>query len=220
MSANKREHIDPDEMEVCLKVLQQVASTSGTIPRDMRFNTLISKIYREGKRHDLNSKKESARLEDRETLSATSMVKIQRDALPAIKALEASTPPERVLNKPEKCYVCKAAYTEVHFFYHSLCPVCAEYNYRMRDIHSDLTGRTAMVTGGRVKIGYQTVLRLLRDGAQVILTTRFPHAAAARFDEESDVSDWRDRLRIYGLDLRNIPVVEEFAQMLLATEPA
>jgi NAD(P)-dependent dehydrogenase (short-subunit alcohol dehydrogenase family) len=90
----------------------------------------------------------------------------------------------------------------------------------MREIHADVTGRTALVTGGRVKIGFQTVLRLLRDGANVILTTRFPHGAAARFHEEADSADWRDRLRIHGLDLRNLPVVEEFACHLLQTEPA
>ncbi len=44
----------------------------------------------------------------------------------------------------------------------------------------DLTGRVAIVTGARVKIGYQAAILLLRAGARVIVTTRFPHDAAAR----------------------------------------
>jgi NAD(P)-dependent dehydrogenase (short-subunit alcohol dehydrogenase family) len=151
------------------------------------------------------------------------MVQIQRDALPAETALlgaPAGTTLVRTLNQPESCYVCKKDFTEVHFFYHLLCPECAAFNYRMRGLHADLTGRTALVTGGRVKIGFQTVLRLLRDGAKVLVTTRFPHAAARRFHAEADSADWRDRLHLYGLDLRNIPAVEAFARHLLHTEPA
>ena len=90
----------------------------------------------------------------------------------------------------------------------------------MRAVRADLTGRTALMTGGRIKIGYQTALRLLRDGAKVIVTTRFPHAAARRFHAEADSAQWAARLHLYGLDLRNIPAVEAFAQHLLDTEPA
>jgi len=89
----------------------------------------------------------------------------------------------------------------------------------MRHLSADLTGRTALVTGGRVKIGYQLVLRLLRDGAKVIVTTRFANAAARRFNAESDSADWSDRLHVYSLDLRNLPAVEGFANHLLETEP-
>ena len=152
------------------------------------------------------------------------MVQIQRDALPAAAALLSTTltptPAGRRLSQPECCYICKAAYTEVHFFYHLLCPECAEFNFRMREARADLSGRTALVTGGRVKIGFQTVLRLLRDGARVLVTTRFPSAAAQRFYAETDASEWSDRLRLYGLDLRNIPAVESFARHLRDTEPS
>ncbi len=150
------------------------------------------------------------------------MVQLQRDALPP-SLLTVEPPPgftARTLNQPENCYVCKENYTQVHFFYHLLCPTCAAFNYDMRRLSADLTGRTALVTGGRVKIGYQTVLRLLRDGAGVIVTTRFPHAAARRFHAEEDSDQWNGRLRLYGLDLRNIPAVETFARHLLVAEPS
>ncbi|MBC8103908.1 MAG: SDR family oxidoreductase [Cytophagales bacterium] len=217
--------IPPEEMEICLQVLQKIADSHGAIARTDRFNGLVSRVYREGKRRDLYEERRRQLREDRALQSTTAMVQIQRDALPAAAALlSSSTPAEtggrgRTLNQPECCYICKEDYTEVHFFYHLLCPKCAAYNYQMRDLSADLRGRTALVTGGRVKIGHQMVLRLLRDGAKVIVTTRFPHAAARRFHAESDSARWADRLHLYGLDLRNIPAVESFARHLLLAEP-
>jgi len=212
--------IAPEEMDICLKVLQQVASSNGTANRSQRFNSLISKVYREGRKYDQQAEKQRQESEDRAVLAATGMVQIQRDAVSAA----ALPPPEhtivRTLNQPECCYICKASYTEVHFFYHLLCPKCAAYNFEMRSLSSDLKGRTALVTGGRVKIGHEMVLRLLRDGAKVIVVTRFPHAAAKRLHGEPDSADWIDRVHCYGLDLRNIPAVETFARYLLDTEPS
>ncbi|MCA2996664.1 MAG: oxidoreductase, partial [Gemmatimonas sp.] len=76
--------------------------------------------------------------------------------------------------EPQHCYVCKQQYTVLHHFYDQLCPTCAEFNYRKRTELADLSGRTALLTGGRVKIGYQAGIKLLRAGAHLIVTTRFP----------------------------------------------
>ena len=212
----------PEEIEHCLEVLQRIADSHGTIPRSERFNSLVSKLYREGKRRDLHVERRRQEAEDRALRATAAMVRIQQDAPPAARLTAEpppDTPPRRTLNRPECCYICKEDYTEVHFFYHLLCPKCAAFNYQMRDLHADLAGRVALVTGGRVKIGFQTVLRLLRDGAKVIVTTRFPHAAARRFHAEPDAAVWEDRLHLYGLDLRNIPAVESFARHLIANEP-
>ena len=214
--------VSPEEIQQCIEVLQQIADSHGTVRRTDRFNGLISKLYREGKRRDLREERQRHKVEDRASLATTAMVQLQRDALPPA-LLTVEPPPgfaSRTLNQPENCYVCKEGYTEVHFFYHLLCPKCAVFNYNMRHVSADLTGRTALVTGGRVKIGYQTALRLLRDGANVIVTTRFPLAAARRFHAEDDADQWEDRLQLHGLDLRNIPAVETFARHLLETEPA
>ena len=43
----------------------------------------------------------------------------------------------------------------IHHFYDQLCPACAELNFRKRTELADLRGRVALLTGGRVKIGYQ-----------------------------------------------------------------
>ncbi|MBA2627294.1 MAG: SDR family oxidoreductase [Gemmatimonadales bacterium] len=113
------------------------------------------------------------------------------------------------------CYVCKQAYTTLHHFYDQLCPPCAELNFRKRTESADLRGRVALLTGGRVKIGYQAGLKLLRAGAQLIVTTRFPRDSAARYAQEADFGEWGHRLEIFGLDLRHTPSVEAFCRELL-----
>jgi NAD(P)-dependent dehydrogenase (short-subunit alcohol dehydrogenase family) len=108
------------------------------------------------------------------------------------------------------CYVCKVEFKRLHFFYDSMCPSCAELNYSKRFQTTSLKGRTALITGSRVKIGYQVSLKLLRAGAEVIATTRFPMDSALRFSQEADFEQWKNRLHIYGLDLRHTPSVEIF----------
>jgi NAD(P)-dependent dehydrogenase (short-subunit alcohol dehydrogenase family) len=117
----------------------------------------------------------------------------------------------------QHCYVCKEKYTGIHHFYDQLCASCAELNYRKRTELADLRGRVALMTGGRVKIGYQAGLKLLRCGAHLIVTTRFPRDAAARYWQEPDFTKWSDRLEIFGLDLRHTPSVEAFCHELLTT---
>ena len=111
----------------------------------------------------------------------------------------------------------QAALQPAHPFYDQLCPPCAEFNFAKRSETADLSGRVALLTGGRVKIGYQAGIKLLRAGAQLIVTTRFPRDSAARYAQEQDFADWDDRLEIYGLDLRHTPSVEAFCHHLLAT---
>ncbi len=213
--------IPPDELEICLSVLQRIADSRGTIPRSDRLNSLVAKVYRDGKQRDKNAEKRRLENEDRDLQAKTTMVRIQRDALPATTPmLPPVTEVVRTLNAPETCYVCKARFTELHGFYHLLCPSCAAFNFQMRHLRADLTGQTALVTGGRVKIGHQTVLKLLRDGAKVIVTTRFPYAAANRLHAEPDSAEWLHRVQVFGLDLRNLPAVEAFAEHLLRTEPS
>ena len=123
------------------------------------------------------------------------------------------------LQVPRNCYICKREFDRVHFHYDSMCGDCAELNWEKRHQRADLTGRYALVTGGRVKIGYQAALKLLRAGAQVVVTTRFPRDGARRFLEESDSRQWTDRLQLHGLDLRHTPSVEALAEHLVETLP-
>jgi NAD(P)-dependent dehydrogenase (short-subunit alcohol dehydrogenase family) len=125
--------------------------------------------------------------------------------------------PEREAIEPQHCYVCKAKYSILHHFYDQLCPPCATFNFAKRTELADLTGRVALLTGGRVKIGYQAGLKLLRAGAHLIVTTRFPRDSADRYAREADFDTWGHRLEVFGLDLRHTPSVEAFCHELLAT---
>ncbi len=126
------------------------------------------------------------------------------------------TEPRKTLD-PQHCYICKEDYSVVHHFYDRLCPECGDLNFTKRTELADLRGRVALLTGGRVKIGYQAGLKLLRAGAQLIVTTRFPRDSATRYAAEPDFDAWRDRLEIFGLDLRHTPSVEAFCAHLAAT---
>jgi NAD(P)-dependent dehydrogenase (short-subunit alcohol dehydrogenase family) len=135
---------------------------------------------------------------------------------PEIEPQEVENNPEfREVVEPQNCYICKKDYTTIHHFYDQLCPQCAELNFRKRTELADLRGRVALLTGGRVKIGYQAGIKLLRAGAQLIVTTRFPRDSALRYAQEPDFQEWGHRLEIFGLDLRHTPSVEAFCQHMM-----
>ncbi|MFG2855961.1 SDR family NAD(P)-dependent oxidoreductase [Streptomyces mirabilis] len=108
-----------------------------------------------------------------------------------------------VFVKPRSCYVCKTPYRQVDAFYHRLCPDCAADNTARRALTTDLSGRRALLTGGRVKIGFQLALMMLRDGAELLVTSRFPHDTMRRFRAEPGSAKWLDRLTVLAVDLRD-----------------
>jgi NAD(P)-dependent dehydrogenase (short-subunit alcohol dehydrogenase family) len=118
------------------------------------------------------------------------------------------------LKAERSCYVCLSRFKVLHHFYDTMCMPCAELNYKKRFQSADLTGQVALITGSRLKIGYHATLMMLRAGAEVIATTRFPKDSAVRFSKEPDFKNWGHRLHIYGLDLRHTPSVEIFANYI------
>ncbi|AFZ23847.1 dehydrogenase of unknown specificity, short-chain alcohol dehydrogenase like protein [Cylindrospermum stagnale PCC 7417] len=212
--------IPPEELEICLKVLQQISEDPTLINSHERCKSLIAKIYKNGKKGTRRAIQQHEKAEDRQIQAMTLMVQSQHFPKPPVALPDASKLITKKLNNPKNCYICKAPYSDIHFFYHCLCPTCAAFNYDQRSQRTDLTGRVALVTGGRVKIGYQVALRMLRDGARVIVTTRFPGDSVRRFSEEPDFAEWRSHLQIHGLDLRYIPAVEAFVGHLCQTESA
>ena len=164
---------------------------------------------------------------DQSKLNATGIRKLRQkpvfttpNVLPpeGFESLEITDDPEFCeVTEPQNCYICKSDYTTLHHFYDQLCPSCAELNFRKRTELADLRGRVALLTGGRVKIGYQAGIKLLRAGAQLIVSTRFPRDSALRYAAEPDFPEWGNRLEIFGLDLRHTPSVEAFCRHLLAT---
>lgn len=184
---------------------------AGQFSRPAKFEIL--------KRHRFLSKlHHKQRLNQDRNVRATTGIREARKAsvfeAPAKIANSASQDPIQELSKPQHCYVCKVPYTRIHSFYDSMCIDCGEFNYQKRFQSASLEGKVALITGSRLKIGYQASLMMLRAGARVIATTRFPVDAALRFSKEGDFANWGHRLQIHGLDLRHTPSVEIFARYI------
>lgn len=113
------------------------------------------------------------------------------------------------MNQSNLCYVCKQPYTNSNEFYPELCQPCGHLNKERRDATADLNGYSALVTGGRLKIGFETALKLLRCGADTIVTTRFLDDAYRRFKDQPDFDSWASRLTILPADFRLLASVEE-----------
>ena len=141
----------------------------------------------------------------------------ETQGIPLVSSAQGAT--AGTLLKARPCYICKEPYVEVDAFYHQLCPACARLNHAKRDARTDLTGKRALLTGGRAKIGMYIALRLLRDGATTTITTRFPRDAARRFAAMPDSADWLDRLSIVGIDLRDPAQVVALADAVAAQGP-
>jgi NAD(P)-dependent dehydrogenase (short-subunit alcohol dehydrogenase family) len=124
-----------------------------------------------------------------------------------------------ILHGTRSCYTCKIKYSELHHFYDSLCPICADLNWQKRIQKCDMKDRICLVTGGRVKIGFQCCLKLLRCGATVIATSRFPFDTALRFSTQNDFLEWKDKIVIYGIDLRDLRHLEYFCDMIIKKFP-
>ncbi len=222
-----------EEIQQCIALLEELTHNSealtelseeqrialikaaGTFSRPSKLEILkrhksVRKIFR--KKHKTEDRNIRAMTGIREARKASVFQAPEK----VLTAGEASTHSE--LNKRQHCYVCKTEYTRLHPFYDSMCLDCGEFNYQKRFQSASLEGRTALITGARLKIGYQASLMMLRAGAKVIATTRFPVDAALRFSREADFAEWGHRLQIHGLDLRHIPSVEIFARYIEQTE--
>jgi NAD(P)-dependent dehydrogenase (short-subunit alcohol dehydrogenase family) len=154
----------------------------------------------------------TAPIDDTETVDADAHIHDNTNAAGAAPNVDDNT-----LHDARICYVCKQPYQKLHTFYDQLCPTCGDVNFARRQPRLDLTGRTALVTGARVKIGYHAAIMLLRNGANVVVTTRFPADAAARYAREPDFAAWGHRLQVWGLDLRHTPSVEGVARALTSS---
>eukprot|EP00927_Polykrikos_kofoidii_P046352 TRINITY_DN40583_c0_g1_i1.p1 TRINITY_DN40583_c0_g1~~TRINITY_DN40583_c0_g1_i1.p1 ORF type:complete len:561 (+),score=106.89 TRINITY_DN40583_c0_g1_i1:21-1703(+) len=128
---------------------------------------------------------------------------------------EPSASPE--LGHPRACYVCHRRFTTLHHFYDRLCPPCAELNWQKRLQAPQLTADfVAFVSGGRVKIGFEVAKKLLRCGATVLVTSRFPRDCCGRFAALSDFESFADRLQVYGVDFRSLDSVHRLCEELSA----
>ncbi len=198
------------EWETCLKVLHALKENPLENPDNQQFGTLITKIHKKAKKTNRKESYATKKIADLETILNS---EISKNALQntAVYNEENEAPQSFTkLNVPKNCYCCNTSYSLAHSFYNRLCPSCAEINYAYRFKNLDLTNRKIIITGGRVKIGYATALKMLRSNAHVTVTTRFPASALDQFQQEEDYKSWKDNLVVYGLDLRNLNSVENF----------
>lgn len=112
----------------------------------------------------------------------------------------------KIKKKTKQCYDCKKGYNMTFILsgYPDLCFACGIKNYKKKNTPVNLSNMTAYVSGARHKIGFETVLMLLRYGAKVIASTRFPNAAWYNYKGEPDFENWKDRLEIIRCDFTQI----------------
>lgn len=203
------------------EVLQFLSRHPFDSPDAERLKGLVTKIYKTARKEIRQTESERRYQADQQKLQNT--VVFQQGLKSSINHTITDTiylPVQQELENACICYSCRQPYTTVHYHYHRLCPTCAQIHLEKKAQRVSLTGRTAIVTGARMKIGYATALRLLRDGATVIATTRFAADALLHYTKEPDYALWKDRLTIYELDLISLPQVEQFIQYLYQTLPA
>ncbi|MCW2777282.1 MAG: putative short chain dehydrogenase [Frankiales bacterium] len=214
--------IDPERLAVFLEVaaeLEDQPSDSPDVAVAMRATARLFKSVKVNRRRE---KRIEVLENDLAVTAATATAAPDRiDDETRGVPLQATATSRTVgtLKNPRSCYVCKQRYTEVDAFYHQLCPVCAAENAARRDARTDLTGRRALLTGGRAKIGMHIALRLLRDGAHTTITTRFPNDAVRRFAGMPDSADWLHRLKVVGIDLRDPRQVVDLCDTVAADGP-
>ncbi|MDT5032771.1 MAG: hypothetical protein QOC94_2942 [Actinoplanes sp.] len=214
--------IDPQRLALCLEVLAEVETLPVEHPDAVAVRHATAGLFKTVKLRRRRERRDAILDADRAVTAATATgapgrIDDETAGLPLRTATQAPT--AGILLQSRGCYVCKKRYTVVDAFYHQLCPQCAALNHSRRDARTDLTGRRALLTGGRAKIGMYIALRLLRDGAHTTITTRFPHDAVRRFAAMPDSADWLHRLRVVGIDLRDPAQVVALADSVAARGP-
>ncbi len=214
--------IDPDRLAEALAVLAEVERLPTEHRDAVAVRRATGRLFKTVKEQRRAERRSAIRANDEAVTAATATGAPGRvDDETRGLALSSSAGGQRAgtLRQARACYICKQRYREVDAFYHQLCPSCAALNHERRDARTDLTGRRALLTGGRAKIGMYIALRLLRDGAHTTITTRFPHDAVRRFSAMADSADWLHRLRVVGVDLRDPRQVVALADDVAARGP-
>ncbi|MCH9640801.1 MAG: SDR family NAD(P)-dependent oxidoreductase [Actinomycetia bacterium] len=214
--------IDPEQLRTCLRVLSQVEALDPEHPDAVAVRRATAGIYKSVKLARRKAKRDAVAAADRAVTAATATgapgrIDDETEGLPLVSTAAGAS--AGTLLRSRACYMCKRRYTVVDAFYHQLCPDCATLNRAKRTARTDLSGRTALLTGGRAKIGMYIALRLLRDGAHTTITTRFPNDAVRRFVAMPDSVDWLHRLRVVGIDLRDPAQLVALAETMAAQGP-
>ncbi|GAB3070505.1 SDR family NAD(P)-dependent oxidoreductase [Pedococcus soli] len=221
-SPTELDQIDPADLATALKVLELLPELDAGHPDIETIKRATGRMYKRVRKSRRRAALQPQVEHDEAIIAATATgspmrIDDETKGIPLVSSVRGAHAGE--LMKSRGCYICKAEYTLVDAFYHWLCPDCAELSHTKRDQRTDLTGRRALLTGGRAKIGMYIALRLLRDGAHLTITTRFPRDAARRFAAQEDSGDWIHRLKVVGIDLRDPTQVVALADEVAAAGP-
>lgn len=230
------DRLTDEDVRACMRVLRLIEADRSHLTRltqeQRRELLMLAGLVTKPERHDVSrmlkgfrrAKRQVSQEHDRNIIERAGLRLQRRSKVYAPLWLErpkreaaGSAQPE--FHRDRNCYVCKQPFAKMHRYYDSMCEDCGQFNYAKREQTADLQGHYALITGARVKIGFQASLKLLRAGASVIVTTRFPVDAVERYSREPDYKSFQERLEIHGLDLRHTPSVELFTQFLLERLP-
>ncbi|MDR7186420.1 NAD(P)-dependent dehydrogenase (short-subunit alcohol dehydrogenase family) [Microbacterium trichothecenolyticum] len=214
--------IDPEDLATTLRVLADMPGVDESHPDYVAVRRATAAMFKAVKKVRRREIRDAIASADRAVVAATATgapdrIDDETRGIPISSSTTAAT--AGTLLKPRACYICKQPYTVVDAFYHQLCPTCAAMSHAKRNARTDLTGKRALLTGGRAKIGMYIALRLLRDGAHTTITTRFPRDAVRRFSSLPDSPEWIDRLKVVGIDLRDPAQVIGLAEDVAAAGP-
>jgi NAD(P)-dependent dehydrogenase (short-subunit alcohol dehydrogenase family) len=214
--------IDPADLDTVLRVLAAMDELDEEHPDFVAVRQATARMFKAVKKNRRLEKRAVIADADRAVVAATATGapdRIDDETRGIPLATRVAAPIAGELIKSRACYICKQHYTQVDAFYHQLCPECAAFSHDKREARTDLSGKRALLTGGRAKIGMYIALRLLRDGAHTTITTRFPRDAARRFSSLPDAGDWLHRLCVVGIDLRDPAQVLGLAESVSKAGP-
>ncbi|MEV6401102.1 SDR family oxidoreductase [Streptomyces sp. NPDC051907] len=192
-------HFTQDELDVFERTIGRLRALPLGDPARVRAEEAAAFFARESRHKRRKARKKARARADAAAAAATATGALDRREDAPLAAPGSAG----AYHRPRRCYVCKAHYRQVDAFYHLLCPSCAADNTARRALSTDLTGRRVLLTGGRVKIGFQLALMMLRDGAELLVTSRFPRDALRRFQSAPGSERWLDRLTVLAVDLRD-----------------
>ncbi len=214
--------IDPDDLRRCLDVIAAAEALPAGHADSLAVQRACAKLFKQARLRRRREARDRVLEHDQAVDARTATAapgRIDDETAGIALTSGARGASAGTLLRARNCYICKQPFTRVDAFYHQLCEECAAFNHARRDARTDLTGRRALLTGGRAKIGMYIALRLLRDGAHTTITTRFPRDAVRRFRAMDDADEWFDRLSIVGIDLRNPAQVTDLADAVAAEGP-
>ena len=214
--------IDPQRLQTALDVIAELDDLPVDHPDAVAVRLATARLFKQVKERRRRERRDAQLAHDAAVTAATATAapgRIDDETRGLPLTTETAAPLAGRLQRARACYQCKQRYVDVDAFYHQLCPACAALNRSKRDARTDLTGRRALLTGGRAKIGMHIALRLLRDGADTTITTRFPRDAVRRFTSMPDSADWLHRLHVVGIDLRDPAQVIALADEVAARGP-